>query len=69
MYAVGYAGITFTPTGKAIWLLQDGRRITTTAAMAIKILQIRAKTGTPPLPATGTVPPTVPAESVILGGQ
>lgn len=69
MYAVGYAGIKFTRTGQASFLLQDGKSVTVPAHVAIKMLQIRAKTGTPPLPATGTVPPTVPAGSVILEGK
>lgn len=69
MYAVGYAGITFTATGKAVWALENGRTITTTLATAVKILQIRAESGTPPVPATGPVPPSVPATSVIVEGQ
>ncbi len=66
MYAVGYAGIKFTRTGQAIFLLENGKSVTVPDHVAVKMLEIRAKSGTPPLPATGTVPPKVPATSVVV---
>jgi hypothetical protein len=61
MVAVGYAGVTFTATGKAIFLLQNGRSITVPGDIGAKILRVRAETGTPPIPVTGTPPPTPPS--------
>ncbi|MDA8184568.1 MAG: hypothetical protein M0035_09130 [Actinomycetota bacterium] len=50
MHAVGYAGIAFTPTGKAAVLLESGEWLSMTAAQAENLVRHREEEGLPPIP-------------------
>ena len=56
MYAIGYTGVEFTPSGQAILSLEDGRTVTVPASVGQRILQGRAEEGLPSLPVTGAPP-------------
>lgn len=56
MYALGYTGVEFTPSGQAVVSLQGGRTVTVPASVGQRILQGRAAKGLPPLPVTGAPP-------------
>lgn len=59
MYAIGYTGVEFTPSGQAILSLEDGRTVTVPASVGQRILHGRAEEGLPPLPVTGAPPGAV----------